>query len=263
MTIKPIETVYNGYKFRSRLEARWAVFFDALRMKYDYEPEGFDMDGIWYLPDFWLPDQNLWVEIKGEDPDPGEIDKAKRLCLTCKEPIVGVIVPKYSAVIILSGGLSDFSATYFIATQKPDAAQVADFIKSLAYYLWFYEDQPEKSSQKTTEKILNIARKSYPEYFKDRQPYLDENDLWCGLYLSEDYQVVTYKFDNSIAFRFDSSYVSKLEKEQRYFKEFESVIDGYLRRDNSSWIHSKMFPQVYQAAFDAARQARFEHGESG
>ena len=28
MEIKAIETIYNGYKFRSRLEARWAVFFD-------------------------------------------------------------------------------------------------------------------------------------------------------------------------------------------------------------------------------------------
>lgn len=26
-SIKPIETIYNGYHFRSRLEARWAVFF--------------------------------------------------------------------------------------------------------------------------------------------------------------------------------------------------------------------------------------------
>ena len=30
MNIKPIETVYNGYRFRSRLEARWAVFFRAV-----------------------------------------------------------------------------------------------------------------------------------------------------------------------------------------------------------------------------------------
>jgi hypothetical protein len=28
--IKAIETSYKGYRFRSRLEARWAVFFDAL-----------------------------------------------------------------------------------------------------------------------------------------------------------------------------------------------------------------------------------------
>jgi len=52
--IKAIETVYNGYRFRSRLEARWAVFFDTLGIEYRYEPEGFDLDGIWYLPDFFL-----------------------------------------------------------------------------------------------------------------------------------------------------------------------------------------------------------------
>lgn len=63
--IKPIETVYNGYRFRSRLEARWAVFFDALGIEYEYEKEGFDLGKYgWYLPDFYLPEQNFWVEIK-------------------------------------------------------------------------------------------------------------------------------------------------------------------------------------------------------
>lgn len=54
--VKVIETFYNGYHFRSRLEARWAVFFDTLSIKYEYEREGYDL-GIagWYLPDFWLP----------------------------------------------------------------------------------------------------------------------------------------------------------------------------------------------------------------
>ena len=69
MTIKAIETEYNGYKFRSRLEARWAVFFDALGVKYEYEPEGYEgMDGIKYLPDFRLPEENgVLVEVKGGD----------------------------------------------------------------------------------------------------------------------------------------------------------------------------------------------------
>lgn len=31
--VKSIETVYNGYQFRSRLEARVAVLFDALGIK--------------------------------------------------------------------------------------------------------------------------------------------------------------------------------------------------------------------------------------
>lgn len=65
MTIKAIETVYNGYRFRSRLEARWAVFFDTLEIKYEYEPEGFDLgEAGWYLPDFWLPQVSMWAEVK-------------------------------------------------------------------------------------------------------------------------------------------------------------------------------------------------------
>lgn len=64
--IKPIETVYNGYKFRSRLEARWAVFFDALCIKYIYEPDGFELpNGERYLPDFYLPKFDYYAEVKG------------------------------------------------------------------------------------------------------------------------------------------------------------------------------------------------------
>ena len=65
MHIQPIETKYNGYRFRSRLEARWAVFFDAAGIMYTYEPEGFRLaDGSWYLPDFYLPWFHAYVEIK-------------------------------------------------------------------------------------------------------------------------------------------------------------------------------------------------------
>ena len=65
MTIKPIETYYNGYRFRSRLEARWAVFFDEMGIKYEYEPEGLTLsDGTLYLPDFYLPQFHCYFEVK-------------------------------------------------------------------------------------------------------------------------------------------------------------------------------------------------------
>lgn len=74
-TIRAIETIYAGCRFRSRLEARWAVFFDKLGLKYHYEMEGFHTSFGGYLPDFFLPQihRGMWVEIKpdyefGQDP---------------------------------------------------------------------------------------------------------------------------------------------------------------------------------------------------
>lgn len=118
-TIQAIQTHYNGYKFRSRLEARWAVFFDEMGIQYEYEKEGFELrptsfDGvesfikshghgitkpseiahlrkigeiveknahktIYYLPDFYLPDFGLWAETKGE-LILNDADKMIRLC---------------------------------------------------------------------------------------------------------------------------------------------------------------------------------------
>lgn len=69
MIIKPVETKYRGYRFRSRLEARWAVFFDHLGVPWEYEREGFDLGKHgWYLPDFWLPKEQSWLEVKPDIP---------------------------------------------------------------------------------------------------------------------------------------------------------------------------------------------------
>lgn len=38
--------VDDGYRFRSRLEARWAVFFNNIGLEYEYEMEGFDMKNV-------------------------------------------------------------------------------------------------------------------------------------------------------------------------------------------------------------------------
>lgn len=89
MDIKPIETVYNGYRFRSRLEARWAVFFDAAGIEYQYEPEGYVLDdGTKYLPDFYLPGLKAFVEIKHSNLEEDALEKAKDKCamLNCSMP---------------------------------------------------------------------------------------------------------------------------------------------------------------------------------
>lgn len=77
MKIAAIPTKYKGIQFRSRLEARWASFFDLCRWYWKYEP--FDLPG--WIPDFaiypyvgshsddawnWKPDLSrpILVEIK-------------------------------------------------------------------------------------------------------------------------------------------------------------------------------------------------------
>lgn len=63
--IRALPSYWRGIVFRSRTEARWAAFFDALGLEWVYEPEGYELqDGTWYLPDFWLPQLRLWVEVK-------------------------------------------------------------------------------------------------------------------------------------------------------------------------------------------------------
>jgi hypothetical protein len=86
--IKAIETAYRGYRFRSRLEARWAVFFDALGVAWEYEKEGYDLgDAGWYLPDFWLPDQKCWIEIKPDCPSAAEQRKCHLLVRATRQPV--------------------------------------------------------------------------------------------------------------------------------------------------------------------------------
>ena len=80
--LKAIETKYNGYRFRSRLEARWAVFFDTLGIVYEYEPQGYELDKGRYLPDFWIPKQECWIEIKGIKPTSREQGLAHSLAQT-------------------------------------------------------------------------------------------------------------------------------------------------------------------------------------
>jgi len=96
--LKPIETRYKGFLFRSRLEARWALFLDALNINWFYEHEGYDLDGLWYLPDFYLPTfhNGAFIEVKPFAFLKAELEKAERLCLISgKIVILAIDVPDF------------------------------------------------------------------------------------------------------------------------------------------------------------------------
>jgi len=67
-TVQAIETQYAGCRFRSRLEARWAVALDTAKIRWEYEPEGFETPFGRYLPDFRLTSfaRPRWLEVKPE-----------------------------------------------------------------------------------------------------------------------------------------------------------------------------------------------------
>jgi hypothetical protein len=94
--IRAIETEYRGYKMRSRLEARWATFFDALDIPWEYEPEGYEDGATRYLPDFWMPTLGCFAEVKPTWPDEAEQAKAHLLVEGTGKPLyflIGTPVP--------------------------------------------------------------------------------------------------------------------------------------------------------------------------
>jgi len=107
--IKAIETEYKGYRFRSRLEARWAVFFDTLGIAWEYEKEGYDLGKAgWYLPDFWLPEAKTWLEVK---PDIKDIQTSS-LKVFCAGKVGGVTSDWRHSL------LSAYARNFFFDTQE-------------------------------------------------------------------------------------------------------------------------------------------------
>ena len=108
--LTPIQTEYKGILFRSRLEARWAVFFDSCGADWEYEPQGYECeDGTRYLPDFLLHnvrffidddshEYDAFIEIKGNLTDK---DVLKITNIRDGEPIINKNRPVGNIIAIL------------------------------------------------------------------------------------------------------------------------------------------------------------------
>lgn len=77
--------------FRSRLEARRAVFCDVLGISYVFEPEKYRVNGLVYMPDFQLKDLCCWLEVKPDEPDLHEREKARQLA-------------RHNQIVLIAGG---------------------------------------------------------------------------------------------------------------------------------------------------------------
>ena len=212
--IKAIETEYNGYRFRSRLEARWAVFFDTGHLVYEYEPEGFQLkNGTKYLPDFYLPDLDVYVEVKRDTPE-----GRKEILEKCEGSIVwgGPI----KQLIILSevpeGRSPDGGLWHYPAISWRDDHPYWGW--------WFFHDHGDQLSG-------NISAAYYP------YPY------W-------------YLFDERNPRR-KNSIIAVTD----YILKNCQLYDGQLPIETMIEMQEDFNPLTFKA-LRAARQARFEHGET-
>lgn len=168
---RAIQTSYKGYLFRSRLEARWAVFFDACGVDWEYEPEGYDLgDSIRYLPDFLLhgvdgrDGGDLYVEVKGQ-MTAADAEKINRFVGSGKTNEYG----KYDRAVLVVGRI-------------PDGDDIEDIIQNIGNAA--YNDHGDWPNEFNFESIDGDYFAAYPginlnrkfELFGDDYSYLCDMD---------------------------------------------------------------------------------------
>jgi len=109
-----LETEYKGIKMRSKLETKWAEFFDEIGVFWEYESAYYERDGLKYLPDFSLPEMKIIFEVKGV-MDTRDVLKKQMMAEICQEMgwkyVMGFNdIPK-AYLIDSDGSQSDFNWT--------------------------------------------------------------------------------------------------------------------------------------------------------
>ncbi len=188
MEIKAIETIYKNYKFRSRLEARWAVFFDVMEIKYEYEKEGYDLgDAGRYLPDFWLPGMDMFIEVKGQEPTAEEIKKCQELSLQSGK-IVGMVFSDFCSFDVYErhGEVKTKGSNLIFFPDRPDendyftgssfkACEVCAHI----FYHWVIGDCCPKCADLVGD-TYNAKRKLETAYIKAKQARFEHGEDSVG-----------------------------------------------------------------------------------
>ncbi len=109
--MKPIPTQYKRVQFRSRLEARWAVFFDRMNIEWEYEPIEVETKSLGrYCPDFMLAGQYI-AEVKPVFPTGLEMQKMRSAAAYSLGVILLIGTPGYRCywMLTLKYGVKDES----------------------------------------------------------------------------------------------------------------------------------------------------------
>lgn len=229
-SIKPIQTRYAGCHFRSRLEARWAVFFDHLEIEWQYELQGYELPSGPYLPDFLVHPGTpfaFWLEIKPTLPEgPRESQLVAELAhatglrsiMYCRQPELPVPTSKK-----------------WINTYTRRSHQDSRLVVPAPGFEWAYWNSGLKET----------GFASYPQHESISHA---PGDLWwteCPL-CSQFVITNSGNISGCPSFNWDTATDS----------ETDQVFQGGLA------AISRVTSPRLMAAYAAARSARFEHGES-
>lgn len=76
-TPPPSKFIHEGYRMRSFTETAWARLLEAAGISYLYESQLVELDRCYYLPDFYLPNVGIFLEVKGPSANDLERQKAQ------------------------------------------------------------------------------------------------------------------------------------------------------------------------------------------
>lgn len=78
---------HNGYMLRSHTERVWAELMDVVGVHYLYEPHLLRLPGRKYLPDFYIPEADVYFEVKGPEANGDEKAKAEQAYRLTGRPV--------------------------------------------------------------------------------------------------------------------------------------------------------------------------------
>lgn len=242
--LKAIETRYNNYRFRSRLEARWAIWLDTLGIKYEYEKEGYDFgDDGWYLPDFWLSELQCWLEIKGTTATHEESNKAFLLAERSGYPVIlcagSIGCSEYAKDTY---EVDDYALTIFVGYHNPSHHPVIR--KAFPHFAYQIE---QGHLQSFLQERLSIEIPTFDGSHDAIKNLIDLDRQYYRQRYGEDHP--EYQYGITTPGVWDASLFS------------QGRISGLQLLYGP--VYSKGIPDPIVWAYAAARSARFEHGERG
>lgn len=238
MPIKPIQTRYRGYNFRSRLEARWGVFFDALGIKWEYEKEGYDLGDLgWYLPDFYLPDIGVFVEIKPNGVSSDHMSEAHSKCRAFRDKID-------NSIVLCCGDPKEYNATLFAFDTCDGGGGASEYDCYIG--------------------IFNLFDSTRDEIIKTTDDHNHEWECPPGYYYGIGLMIDDVYSDRVI---FATGFASGLKPLTNTYRTIDSYVyvDTPVEKRGDIWkqIVNISKKNITNKCSDKARSARFEHGESG